>query len=223
MPKTVYRISNFAETYLSKSITRWKMKTPAWFKCPTDSIEVVHLIHSHPDGLAHLGAWERIQSFAVRNWKTGGFFIVQDRPMTTQEIAVHCGLATYVPIVEVMLERVENLGWVEKVVLERFEMDLETFRERFVSGVDKTRLDKIRLDNGCFTNIQQTDLDKWSETYPNLDVPHELKKMEAWLDANPRNYKQWKRFITNWLNRSKPNGPPPISANSGWLKDLPTN
>lgn len=40
------------------------------------------------------------------------------------------------------------------------------------------------------------------EAYPDLDLDRELKKMQAWLEANPRRrYRNYKRFIVNWLNR----------------------
>ena len=42
----------------------------------------------------------------------------------------------------------------------------------------------------------------WEQVYPSLDVVDILlKKMPAWLDANPEkaHKKKWKRFIVNWL------------------------
>lgn len=45
-------------------------------------------------------------------------------------------------------------------------------------------------------------LDELQEAYPDLDLARELKRMRAWLDANPRHrYRNYKRFIVNWLNK----------------------
>lgn len=47
----------------------------------------------------------------------------------------------------------------------------------------------------------------WSEAFPNADVLGELKKMSAWLDANPgKRKKQYKRFIVNWLSGANQKG-----------------
>ena len=40
------------------------------------------------------------------------------------------------------------------------------------------------------------------DTYPELDLNREIKRMRVWLDANPRHrYKNYKRFMVNWLNK----------------------
>jgi predicted DNA-binding protein YlxM (UPF0122 family) len=55
-----------------------------------------------------------------------------------------------------------------------------------------------------FENIKKEMLDKWIEAYPNCNVSLELKKMEAWLAANPdRLKKNYEKFIVNWLARAK--------------------
>ncbi len=47
----------------------------------------------------------------------------------------------------------------------------------------------------------------WENAYPDCDVVDILiKKMPVWLDANPQKahkYKNWKRFIVNWLTFEK--------------------
>lgn len=54
--------------------------------------------------------------------------------------------------------------------------------------------DRLVQDGGYVKLLQ--------ETYPELDVGLELKRMRVWLDANPRRrYKNYKRFIVNWLNK----------------------
>jgi hypothetical protein len=220
MTDMVFRITQFEDQYLSKSITRWKMKTPSWFRCPTDSVEVIELINGHPEGLAHLGAWERLQAWAVRNWKTCGHFIIRERPMTIPDIAVHCGLAAHQATVEATIPRVVELGWIEVTSAKRLTNDLETFEERLSACIDKTRSENIRWESSSgFSNITDNDLAGWRKAHPLLDIDHELLKMSDWLKSNPRQYTQWRRFITNWINRARPNGPAPITE-SGWLKDI---
>jgi len=55
-----------------------------------------------------------------------------------------------------------------------------------------------------FENIPKEKLEKWKEAFPLINVEVELKKMEAWLTANPKNKKvNYERFIVNWLDRAK--------------------
>ena len=56
-----------------------------------------------------------------------------------------------------------------------------------------------------FENIPKEKLEKWIEAFPLIDVEVELKKMEAWLTANPKRKKvNYERFIVNWLGRTCP-------------------
>ena len=54
--------------------------------------------------------------------------------------------------------------------------------------------------------VYQTDIDLWTETYPAVNVIAELKKIRAWLDANPAKKKTksgMKRFINSWMAREQ--------------------
>lgn len=54
--------------------------------------------------------------------------------------------------------------------------------------------------------IDQQTFDKWTNTYPGVDVMTELHKAEAWCDANPTRRKTKrgaKRFLNGWLSRSQ--------------------
>jgi hypothetical protein len=65
---------------------------------------------------------------------------------------------------------------------------------------------KIIFNNQTFKfeNIPKEKLEKWKEAFPNCNVDLELKKMEAWLAANPeRRKKNYEKFIVNWLGRAK--------------------
>ena len=65
---------------------------------------------------------------------------------------------------------------------------------------------KIIFNNQTFKfeNIPKEKIEKWKEAFPNCNVDIELKKMEAWLAANPeRRKKNYEKFIVNWLGRAK--------------------
>ena len=48
----------------------------------------------------------------------------------------------------------------------------------------------------------------WRDKFKAVNVPAEIAKMEAWLDANPANHKSnYKRFIVNWLTRAQDRAP----------------
>ena len=55
-----------------------------------------------------------------------------------------------------------------------------------------------------FEDIPVEKLEKWKEAFPFVNVEVELKKMEAWLTANPKRLKKnYEKFIVNWLKRTK--------------------
>jgi len=65
---------------------------------------------------------------------------------------------------------------------------------------------KIIFNNQIFKfeNIPKEKIEKWKEAFLNCNVDIELKKMEAWLAANPeRRKKNYEKFIVNWLARAK--------------------
>ena len=54
--------------------------------------------------------------------------------------------------------------------------------------------------------VQQADVDHWQELFPGVDVMQELRRMLAWLEANPRQRKTRNgiaRFVTSWLDREQ--------------------
>lgn len=56
-------------------------------------------------------------------------------------------------------------------------------------------------------NIADDQVDKWQDTYPATNVERELKKMAEWLLSNPKKRKKnYRRFITSWLERSQERG-----------------
>ena len=68
----------------------------------------------------------------------------------------------------------------------------------------------LPLIDGTSYGVKKTDVQKWSEAYPAVDVMQELHKMDVWLDANPKNKKTSrgiKRFIIGWLGRTQDKAP----------------
>jgi len=66
---------------------------------------------------------------------------------------------------------------------------------------------KITFNNQIFKfeNIPKEKIDKWKEAFLNCNVDIEIKKMEAWLAANPERLKKnYEKFIVNWLSRTHP-------------------
>lgn len=69
----------------------------------------------------------------------------------------------------------------------------------------------ILLTNKDPFPIYQKDMELWKETYQAVNIGQELKKINAWLDANPtkrKTSKGMKRFINNWLSRAQDNPKP---------------
>ena len=64
----------------------------------------------------------------------------------------------------------------------------------------------IRSVNNEDVPILESDVVKWAEAYPAVDVRTEIRQAAAWCDANPRNRKTANgmgRFLVNWLSRSQ--------------------
>ncbi|GGY87800.1 hypothetical protein [Shewanella fodinae] len=67
-------------------------------------------------------------------------------------------------------------------------------------------------------HVPESDLKKYRECFPALDVMQELRQMLAWLDANPTNRKTRtgiKSFITRWLSKSQNKAPAQHNGGSG--------
>lgn len=60
--------------------------------------------------------------------------------------------------------------------------------------------------------ITQSQIDLWADVYPNVDIDLAIKRMIAWLDANPRKRKTVQgclRFVNTWLGREQDSGKTP--------------
>lgn len=64
----------------------------------------------------------------------------------------------------------------------------------------------LELNDGSKYPICQQQVDEWQELFGSVDIVRELKKMQAWLAANPKRRKTKKgimRFIVNWLMKEQ--------------------
>lgn len=55
-------------------------------------------------------------------------------------------------------------------------------------------------------DVHQSQVDSWTTAFPGVSVAQELRKMTAWLDANPTRRKTHRgipRFVVSWLERSQ--------------------
>lgn len=71
------------------------------------------------------------------------------------------------------------------------------------SGILLPLVDKTDYD------VSLSKIEKWKAAYPAVDIEQELRRMSAWLDANPKRKKTRRgvdRFITSWLGREQDKG-----------------
>ena len=77
-------------------------------------------------------------------------------------------------------------------------------RNKFGAGSESISEITFNKQTFRFENVPEEKLEKWKEAFPFINVEVELKKMEAWLTANPKRLKKnYEKFIVNWLKRTK--------------------
>lgn len=67
----------------------------------------------------------------------------------------------------------------------------------------------LPLNDKSFYDVPLDKIALWKETYPGVNVEQELKRMTAWLDANPTRRKTKRgitKFINGWLLREQDRG-----------------
>jgi hypothetical protein len=99
----------------------------------------------------------------------------------------------------------------EKEKEEEEEKEKKT-KETFSSELDQPVSEPPVLVFACVGNgpkefpVFQTDIDKWAEPFPGIDVKQELRRATTWLEANPSNRKTFRgmpRFLVEWLGRAQ--------------------
>ncbi|MFA5376984.1 MAG: hypothetical protein WC455_14635 [Dehalococcoidia bacterium] len=67
--------------------------------------------------------------------------------------------------------------------------------------------------------VEKKTVDEWALLYPGVDIITELRKMKAWLLANPKKKKvNVPAFVVNWLNRAQDNIKPYLGDHNGCKK-----
>lgn len=69
----------------------------------------------------------------------------------------------------------------------------------------------LPLNDGTFHEVAESEVRKYRELYPAVDVMQELRNMFGWLDGNPARRKTKagiRRFINGWLSREQDRGRP---------------
>lgn len=61
---------------------------------------------------------------------------------------------------------------------------------------------------GGWEGISGEDRESWAAAYPACDLDRQLAAMHEWLRSNPAKARKrhWRRFVTNWLERSQERG-----------------
>jgi hypothetical protein len=107
------------------------------------------------------------------------------------------------------------------------------------SSLEEDKLSKVKLsvhttpqssaiidfnfEKKAWIGIADEDIKFFKDTYPAVNIETELKKMAAWLLANPeKRKKNYRRFITNWLNRTQDSGgtKQSISSTKEWVEKM---
>lgn len=76
------------------------------------------------------------------------------------------------------------------------------------TGTDESAPAVVQLilnDNSMYP-IYQKQIEEWHKLFPAVDIVIELRKMQAWLSANPKRRKTKKgilRFVVNWLMKEQ--------------------
>lgn len=65
----------------------------------------------------------------------------------------------------------------------------------------------FNFKTGKFEGILKKDISGWEGAYPACDIMLEIKKAAQYMIANPKKKKKnWRRYITGWLNRTQEKG-----------------
>ena len=82
--------------------------------------------------------------------------------------------------------------------------------------VDRLTSMEIKLKDGSFYEVKESDLIAWSRTYKDCNVFYEVKAAAEWCEANPSRRKTLrgvKRFLNAWLSKAHKLKGSPLSYN----------
>lgn len=78
------------------------------------------------------------------------------------------------------------------------------------SGKSEPAVYSIILNDKTYHDVTQSDMDRYRELYPAVDIDQEMRKMIGWAESNQAKRKTRrgvKAFITNWLSRAQDSAP----------------
>ncbi len=71
-------------------------------------------------------------------------------------------------------------------------------------GVSEPVFEELPVLGGGVYKVTESQIAKWQDAYPAVDVKQQVKAAHSWLDANkPNQKKDVKRFLNNWLSRNQ--------------------
>jgi hypothetical protein len=94
--------------------------------------------------------------------------------------------------------------------------DIDNYKDTDVSfpQTDVSHLPALPLIDGTKYVLTVSEVDRYKELYPGIDVDNQIRCMVGWLESNPKNRKTRngiKRFINGWLTKEQ-NRAPRISS-----------
>ena len=134
-----------------------------------------------------------------------------------------------VEILDVEIQALENQGQLNTKELNTKELNTKELNTKDIYNAPSNKIAteppviEFILNDKTYYPITQTQVDKWSELYPNVDIMQQLRKMCGWLDANPRNRKTKGgilKFVNGWLAREQDK---PRKVQQQTTKDLAPN
>ena len=78
------------------------------------------------------------------------------------------------------------------------------------AGESEPAVYQLLLNDKTLFDVTASDMAKYRELYPAVDIDQEMRKMIGWCESNPTKRKTRrgiKAFITNWLSRQQDKGP----------------
>ena len=180
---------------------------------------------------ANIDASEKRYAAAVENGKKGGRPKKDsEKPEETEENPIETERKPIQNLTETETEPNQNLNDNENVtdtVTENVTVDVTVTSDAAVNTVafletqkhdlpeekkeeaeeetkpqEEKTVEALPLLNGKEYPVFASDVEKWKQSYPNVDIEAELRRMKDWLNANPKKKKapmDIQRFITGWL------------------------
>lgn len=151
----------------------------------------------------------------IRHWNQNNYLrqdrykqtrFISERNMMKLENGIYDMSTNGIPVVYQMATQVSiDKNSIEKNSIEKDSISCPEPDESVpdTSGILLPLIDK------SFYDVPKESIKKWSEAYPAVDVEQQLKRMIAWLDANPKRRKTRRginTFINTWLSREQDKG-----------------